>query len=299
MKTFRTMLCGALAVAALASPLAAWDSVGHQVVAEIAWENMSPSARDRAVALLRAAPPDADLANLSTDGRELFLLASTWPDIVRDRDKPERQAAYHRSSWHYTNFFWEPGIPPKDRNDLQPGQENVVKLLEKLEKDVVDSGRGDAQKAVDLAWILHLVGDIHQPLHTSARVTPTEPEGDRGGNLFLLTKEEENLHWYWDSILPKIWYRRGLDDTALARKIARELTRQFPEEQAGLKTGDFAAWAQEGLEKAKTVVYPPGLERGKRPAAEYRWQAYATVKPALARAGYRLAAMLDELLGGS
>ena len=60
----------------------------------------------------------------------------------------------------------------------------------------------DTTKAVALAWLLHLVGDIHQPLHCSSRVTPDEalPRGDAGGNTFRLD-DNRNLHGYWDRIL--------------------------------------------------------------------------------------------------
>ncbi|HSN87821.1 MAG TPA: S1/P1 nuclease [Thermoanaerobaculia bacterium] len=301
MKTTHTILCGALAALSFSAPLEAWDSVGHQVVAHIAWENMNQQARDRAVELLKAAPPDADLASLSADGHVLFLLASTWPDIVRDSSKPERQKAYHRSSWHYTNFFWEPTPEgTRDRDDLKPARENVVERLEELKKRLADPARGDADKAVDLAWVLHLVGDVHQPLHTSARVTPTEPEGDRGGNLFRLAGDD-TLHWYWDSILQKIWYRRGLGDSELAVKIAEDFQGRYPKSGlSGRLNLDFEAWAREGLATAQEKVYPPSLERGKEPSRSYRWEVtYATAKPAMALAGYRLAALLDGVLGAS
>lgn len=300
MKRIRTILCGALTAVFLSTPLAAWDSIGHQVVAEIAWENMTQPARDRAVALLRAAPKDADLASLSSDGHELFLLASTWPDIVRSREKPERQARYHHGSWHYINLHWEqpdPASPPRDREDLQPAKENAVERLGEFDKVLAGSQAGDAEKAVALAWVLHLVGDIHQPLHASNRLTPTELEGDRGGGMFRL--KDDDLHWYWDSILQRIWRQRGLSDTQLAEKIAPLLEEQFPKDGRNLKDGKFEEWAREGFAKAKTVVYPPALERGKEPDRDYRWRVYETAKPAMALAGYRLAAMLNRVLGGS
>lgn len=300
MKRIRTVLCGALAALSLSAPLEAWDALGHQVVAHIAWENMNATAQRRAVELLRAAPRDADLASLSADGHELFLLASTWPDIVRDSSKPERQARYHHSSWHYTNFHWEqlePGSPPRDREDLKPAPVNAVERLGHLERSLADPARSDAEKAVDLAWALHLVGDIHQPLHASNRVTPTEPEGDRGGGLFLLA--DDDLHWYWDSILQKVWRRRGLGTSKLAERIAADFGNQYPKSALSgrLKTGNYEEWAREGFAKAKEVAYPPSLERGKEPSHDYRWQVYGTAKPAMALAGYRLAAMLNGVLG--
>jgi hypothetical protein len=89
-------------------PAAAWNDTGHQVVAIIAWDNLSEKARKKAVATLRQAPGDARLASMfRQDGRplvvrerEFFIRASTWPDAIRD------VAAYDRPAWHYRAFFW-------------------------------------------------------------------------------------------------------------------------------------------------------------------------------------------------
>jgi hypothetical protein len=179
-KTLRIVL--ALGLVLAASPALAWDALGHEVIARIAWEHMKPETRAKAVALLRAAPADADLASLAADDRELFQRAATWPDIVRDEAFPARHAKYHHSNWHYTNYFWEldESGRPRDVDRLRPQDVNIVERLQALERSVADPGRDASERAVDLAWILHLGGDIHQPLHASARVTSTEPEGDRG-----------------------------------------------------------------------------------------------------------------------
>jgi len=197
-------ICGVLAVLAL--PAHAWDATGHEVIARIAWDAMKPETRAKAVALLEAAPPDADLASLlPTDGRplavrerELVELASTWPDIVRDKNVPQRFEKYHHGTWHYINHFWEQGPNgPRDRTDLQPDPENVVERLHHFERSLADASRPAAERAIDLAWVLHLVGDVHQFLHTSARVSPEALQGDQGGNLVKIS-DQETLHWYWD-----------------------------------------------------------------------------------------------------
>ncbi|HEX2643844.1 MAG TPA: S1/P1 nuclease [Thermoanaerobaculia bacterium] len=298
----KRILLAVAAVFFLSSPLPAWDAAGHQVIARIAWDNLTPAARQKAVALLRSAPPDADLANLSADGRELFLKASTWPDIVRDKAFPAREAKYHHGSWHYTNFFWEQPAdgPPRDRPDLKPAAENAVERLGELDAALKDPGRSDAERAVDLAWLLHLAGDIHQPLHASARVTPEEPEGDRGGNLFLLApKDDDNLHWYWDSILVRRHPREGMDEARYVEKWAERIERREPRERfAGrLEPGRYEEWAREGFATTKRMVYPRSLQRGVEPSWFYKRKAFRTARPALALAGYRLADLLNRRLG--
>lgn len=289
-----------LLAACLASPAPAraWDALGHEVIARIAWEHMKPETRAKAVALLRSAPPDADLANLSADGRELFQRAATWPDIVRDEAFPERREKYHHSSWHYTNYFWELDETgrPRDVDRLRPQDVNIVERLQALERSVADPGRDASLRAVDLAWLLHLGGDIHQPLHASARVTATEPEGDRGGNLFKL--DGDDLHWYWDNLLSKDFRRRLFESEAgRVERVARVVQQRHPRSSFAdrLAPGRYEEWARAGFATSKSVVYR-GVERGRTPGREYREAAFAVAEPAVALAGYRLAEILDRVL---
>ena len=125
---------------------------------------------------------------------------------MRSDDFPERKKKYHHSLWHFTNLFWKQqnGVAV-DVTELHPEETNIVERLGFLQTDVVDNSDA-SQRAIDVAWILHLAGDIHQPLHTSARVTELEPKGDQGGNLFKLTPQgtprenERSLHGLWDNI---------------------------------------------------------------------------------------------------
>lgn len=291
----------------------AWNYTGHQVVARIAWEKMEPQTRARVIALLMQAPPDADLASLlPNDGRpliirqrDLFMLASIWPDVVRSEEFPERRQKYHHSNWHYTNFFWrQQNGMAVDVPELQPEPTNVVERLNFLQGDVVSSSVAPSQRGVDVAWIAHLIGDIHQPLHTSARVTQLEPKGDQGGNLFLLTpqntppRDAKRLHGFWDDILnSSIPRRMNETDLAYANRIASTIMQRQPEAKFKdrMKQGDYAAWAQEGLSSAKAKIYPSSLKRFKKPSDGYRQQSYNVAEPAVALAGYRLAATLDRL----
>lgn len=300
---------GIAAVLLLAAlPARAWDDIGHQVIARIAWDNMKPETQEKAVTLLLSAPPDADLASLfPQDGhpipvreRELFQKAATWPDIVRDEAFPERRAKYHHSTWHFTNFFWEQDEngQPRDVTRLQPLPENVAERLTLFEDRLADPARSTEERAVDLAWVLHLVGDVHQPLHASARVTATEPEGDRGGNLFKLDRDND-LHGYWDGILTRTFRRRWFEGKQeRIERIARVIQQHHPKEEFAerLLPGQFEAWAREGFETSKSRIYI-GVDRGREPSRAYRKAAFNAAEPAAALAGYRLAEMLDRLLG--
>ena len=283
-----------------AGPARGWDALGHEAVAHLAWEHLTQEARETAVELLEAAPRDADLAQLKpfwslSRERELFARASTWPDIVRDRDLPERRDKYHRSRWHYINFFFDQEGPEgaaRERTDLSAANENVVERLGKLEKSLGDTGRSAAERGVDLAWVLHLVGDLHQPLHTTARVTEAEPEGDRGGNLFLIG-ERDSLHFFWDSVV-----RRTQPGFRSSRATAGHLETLHPRASLAAELGprDYRAWARDGFEVAQEVVYPATLERGVPPSPAYTRNALEVARRRMALAAYRLADLLNEVL---
>lgn len=304
------LLAAAASAALLPSPALAWDPIGHQVVAHVAWSRMRPETRARAVALLRAAPPDADLASLlpvSTKPlpvreRTLFALASTWPDIVRDEDVAERWARYHHGTWHYIDVFWDrphPAGPARRRLDIPQGRENVVERLQRFASSVGDQGRPAPERAIELAWVLHLVGDLHNPVHTSSRVTAAEPEGDRGANLFALDQENQNLHWFWDSAISRGFRRRSMEsEDVFVTRVAVNIALRHPaSEFAGrLTPAAFERWAREGHDIDTTVVYPANLRRGRRPPAGYRRMVDRIAEERVALAGYRLAAVLDAAL---
>ena len=304
MKT-RWIAAVVLAGQLIAQPAYAWDEIGHEVIARIAWASMSPEARAAAAALLSNAPEDSGLPALnpgsgaeSSRRRTFFVEASTWPDIVRDEAYPQRRRAYHRSNWHYVNYFFE-STPqgPRDRPDVRGDSINVVERLAKLEASVVDLSRPSAERAVDLAWILHLVGDVHQPLHTTARVTSYAPRGDLGGNLFLMNGTV-NLHSYWDGTIRRA-YRRYTNEPehTYVSRIANNIMQQHPRSAfapALLDSPSYEQWARAGFETAKTQVY--STPEGQAPSAAYRAATIATSEQAAALAGYRLARMLNRLL---
>jgi hypothetical protein len=305
-------------------PLRAWNGTGHQVVARIAWEALTPTVRDRVVALLQAAPSDACLAELlPTDARplaarrrEFFLRASTWADTVRPAADDDARACtrFHRSEWHHVNFFWQ-GISgatgtdrPADRRDMRPAAANVVAQLPLLRALAACSAPRCSttltERAIALAWILHLVGDIHQPLHTSARVTDRreERQGDKGGNLFILDHGPPvlRLHGYWDGIVDRA-VPRGANElnAAYIGRLAALFMQRYPRSTAGaeLAPGQYEAWAREGFEATKASVYPVTLKRGEVPGEQYRLSAFAIAQRAIARAGYRLGDLLNAMFG--
>jgi hypothetical protein len=293
----------------------AWDDAGHKISARVAWEKMSPATHEKAIKLLQSAPEDSGIRNLfSGDSRsltvrqaEFFAAVSTWADIIRDRSFAARYAKYHHGPWHYTNTFWrQVNGQPQIVSEFQPENENVVERLFALQKVLADETAKPEDRAVALAWILHLAGDIHQPLHSSARVTELEPKGDQGGNLFEITpkdtprEQRDNLHWYWDSIITRATPRvKDECDSSYIPNLASRFMKKYPLEKMNgqLKAGKFDEWAKESFELTTTAVYPPTLQRYQTPDKNYQRQTNKIAEERLTLAGYRMAELLSAALG--
>lgn len=292
---------------------AAWDDTGHKLTTYIAWEQMSPATREKVIKILLAAPEDSDLSvfyvqdsrSAAARQRELFMIASTWADIVRDKNFKVRNSKYHHGVWHYQDTFW------RDENgkvelvsELESDKENAVERLFAFDKVLRDAAAADADKAIALAWILHLGGDIHQPLHTSARVTKYDPKGDQGGNLFMLSPkgakgdDRVSLHWFWDSIIGRNVPRvNDACDSDYLPPIAQDIMKKYPaaKMQNKLALGKFDEWQKEGFEIASTKLYPESLKFGVAPSEQYKKMAFDISEEQIALAGYRMGTMLNQI----
>ncbi len=294
-------------------PATAWDDTGHKLSTYIAWEQMSPTTREKVIKILLAAPEDSDLSvfylqdsrSAAAKQRELFMIASTWADIVRDKNFKTRFALYHQGDWHYADTFWSNADGKVEiLKDFAEPKGKAVERLFAFDKSLRDAAVSDADKAIALAWILHLGGDIHQPLHTSARVTKDDPKGDQGGNLFSLSPKDAkgsdrvSLHWYWDSIvgrnIPRV---SDACDSEYLPAIAKLMTGKFPagKMQNRLKLGKFDEWQQEGFQIASTKLYPASLKMGEMPSETYKKMAFEIAEEQIALAGYRMGAMLNQI----
>jgi hypothetical protein len=177
---------------------------------------------------------------------------------------------------------------------------------------------------VALCWVLHLVGDVHQPLHCAALYSADYQEGDAGGNLFGLKVDGRArvLHAYWDDLLGEVpgpyddTPRRAAKVYDLAVRAAESLrdpkySRDSLKDQLA-EDRTFPRWAQRSHELARTVAYKDGEEDlagvkipggnvpADAPAASkgYAERARAVASRQAALAGYRLADKLRALLQG-
>ncbi|HWK89248.1 MAG TPA: S1/P1 nuclease [Longimicrobium sp.] len=292
------------------TPAHAWDEVGHKVVARIAWNHMTPAARQHAIRLLQAAPPNSGIAELlPRDGRPLeerqrdwFVNASYWPDQIRSREHPGFR--YAHSDWHYVNFFWEqrPDGTRRDRPDI-PRAGFLIDQEMRIAAALGSPSVPDSAKATDLPWLLHLVGDAHQPMHNSARITARDTAGDRGANEFRLAGlyPFNNLHAYWDALIgfSVPWTSASRTEHDHVGSVARQIAARYPltAMRGRVLPGQFETWSREGMRVAQAVGYPSWLIRDQRAPARYRPHAWAAAQPRVALAGYRLADVLNRALG--
>lgn len=290
----------------------AWDNTGHKVSTYIAWQRLSPEVKEKVTKLLLSAPEDsqlsvyyaADSRSRSAKALELFMIASTWSDIIRDQDYKVRYEKYNKGPWHYADVYWKQVNGKAEILDKKSDGLAFAKLYD-FEKNLRSDLLSDEEKAINLAWFLHVAGDVHNPLHNGSRITNVEPEGDRGGNLFLLspkdaTEDRVNLHSYWDSILRRNIPRQDdACDSEYIPIIAGEITEKFPFEKMKnrLKLGDYKEWNIEGLKLLERRVYPQNLKRNELPSKEYHKMAFETGQEQIALAGYRLAETLNQIFG--
>jgi hypothetical protein len=302
-----------LGVVVFSSQSLAWNGTGHQIVARIAWDNMTETARQNVVKLLMQAPANACLRDLfPTTGdvqqrpREFFVRVATWPDVVRPRDSQDTRPCiqFHQRDWHFVDHFWKgvsgsPNTPPTDLpKPIAPV--NAVERLLFLRAASINPALPAQNRAMSVSWLMHLVGDIHQPLHTSGRVTqfPNEQDGDGGGNDFKLAPDL-SLHSYWDGIVDRAHPKQAQESFPLyIERVAKEF------ELANSKTSftqplpnQFDKWALESLENAKSSAYPQELLRNQMPDANYQGTAFRIAQVEITEAGYRLADLLNCLFG--
>ncbi len=296
----------------------AWNSTGHEVVAQIAYDQLSTQARTAVFAVLRNHPRlnedllhDPDRAQ-DTD-LAMFLRAATWPDMVRYPTNPLTHTENH-PKWHYMDFPFEldgvHGPTPDLQWDGHSDPANLPQAMEKMLAELKDPTTPKDRKAIDLCWVEHLVGDIHQPLHATSLFSKEFPQGDQGGNQ-VFVKDAKNvsmpLHTYWDGVAGM-----ALDYNSI-RKIADRIEAEHPTAQLKDQVSDPSVidWAKESFELAKRVVYVNGTlphltktEAISDPnsvpvlSPEYQQQAIATAHERMALAGGRLAVLLEQISKG-
>ncbi len=290
-----------------AQTLSAWNDFGHMVVAAIAYQRLTPTTRSRADALLKMNPdydkwiagvPEAERAETA------FLIAATWPDAIKsmkdyfnDGNQPTgkdaaRNIGYadklqHRY-WHYIDLPFS----PDGTKVVEPAAPNAATQIAAFRKTIASPDASDELKSYDLVWLLHLVGDVHQPLHCTSRFTKDQPDGDAGGNLVALCAApcRGNLHAFWDNVLGTSENPRDAEKTAAGLE---------PADSKRAAVAIESEWVEEGLKAAQNSVYVPPVGIAAGPfqlSGEYKLAAQKLAAERVVLAGARLGNLLNQAL---
>jgi S1/P1 Nuclease len=297
------MVLGVCLLFSFPSPASAWNSTGHMVSGAIAYSELKkndPQAEATVIAILKENPEfdrmwQSQLAKVDESDREqlLFMLAARWSDDIR------RNNRYHRSKWHYINLPYSPDSIPF----LDPDSENILAAFQE-NLNILQSNASGSEKAIALCWVFHLVGDVHQPLHTTSLFTKKFPDGDRGGTRFYIRVREDratiSLHRFWDDLIGSSRRFQFVRNRATELRLNKDYDRDALPELSETK---FDNWAKpESFELAKTIAYRNGTLNGSTDErngvvlpSDYLSLAQTVAQKRIVLAGYRLADLLAQI----
>lgn len=247
----------------------AWGPTGHRVVGEVAQRFMEGDPMIKALQLL--------------DG-QYFARVSTWPDEIRS--EPAKYS--YTFNWHFTEW-------PDEMTTYTPGPEggSLLQSIRDQVKVLKDEAAPKESRAFALKFIIHLVGDLHQPLHVGNG-------RDMGGNAckVIFQGKQTNLHHVWDEDMIGF---TNLSYTELAKFITQGVS---PDVVSSWKSGDLEDWALESKTIRQTIYPGDGKSYCGNPAPtdlpklsfDYSYKFMPVVERRLYQAGVRLAKILNEAL---
>tara|TARA_B100000508_G_scaffold60116_1_gene46736 strand:+ start:16903 stop:17664 length:762 start_codon:yes stop_codon:yes gene_type:complete len=236
----------------------AWGMIGHRVVGQVAEEHLSETAQKKVNEIL---------------GTMTLAEVSNWMDDIKSDSKYDSLRP-----WHYTT------IPDgKTYKDITPSEDGDVVQGIKMMVEGLKSGELSPKLEREYLMILvHLVGDVHQPLHVGNGE-------DRGGN-------DVKVEWFWDSSnLHRVWDSGIIDSKQYSyTELTNLVNHPTEDEVTEWQSSTVEDWANECLE-FRDGIYD--LPANKKINYEYRHKHWRTVKSQLAKGGVRLAGLLNEIYG--
>ncbi len=279
-------------------PSWAWNSAGHRLIALIAWDHLEPRARSEAARLLHKHPDFERWSKRVTEAdvdRGAFIEASTWADEIRkdrrfynaESDAPTPTLSgfpdmdQHRN-WHFVNLKLD-GSPFDSPISGLLGKQLVV-----LTNTLSSSKASSIDRSYALPWLIHLVGDAHQPLHTSIQSKVGGGKETTISNPFNPRKTKSTLHAFWDDLPGPPWLRgERLEATA------RALIAAYP---PPARSNSSDKWLVESWHIAREQGYPTWQDEGKTISSQFFETSRAIADRRITEAGYRLADLLNRRL---
>ena len=270
-----------------------WGAGGHMMVASIAFNRLNANAKAQVKKLLAIPINPCDVTKNSPD----FVNAAHWADDVRPNLGFE-----FAPDLHFADFAFVADHTPEPK-DLPNPEKNIIKALEHY-VEVLKTSIDTNEQAEALRFVIHFVGDIHQPLHCATKVDSAHPEGDQGGNLLhiMVDGKDTKLHSYWDGGLGT-FPKTGAPPTFIPPKLnlippaVATALQGHPDTDPDLKLNDpfdFTGWAKESRELAEKAAYKD-IAPGQTPTPQYISRGLEVVHKRVSFGGYRLAALLNAI----
>jgi hypothetical protein len=301
---FKSSLATAIAATIAFCPAAglAWDSTGHHLVAEIAYHHLSDHARSRVDQLAKLNAELEKPCGSNPSSCDVVDQAG-WMDTLPGRGN------YLYKTWHYTDepLSLDGTAIPADIS--YPATNNAAWAIGNLQQILTNEHSLENEKALYLNFLVHIVADIHQPLHGTSAYSRNHPDGDRGGNSYKIHTTPylaKNLHSLWDKGAG--FFAKGYSHYPLLRsdvkQLAARIEADYPESSLSplnlshKKRGDSHwssrayEWAMQSRRIAKEVAYT--TPENATVSTAYLANAQQTAEKQIAQAGYDLAEILND-----
>lgn len=259
-------LCGVVLLSLLLSGKAqAWGPIGHRVVAEIASNHLSAKAKKSIGGLI---------------GRETLAMIANWPDFIKS-DTTHRYD--HTSKWHYVDFAGNISRSEFESELKNMKGENLYTQIQVASKQLKDPSLSKEKKIEALKWLVHLIGDLHQPLH----VGRDEDQGGNKVNIFWFDRPS-NLHRLWDEHLIEFQQYSYTEYTKILDIAA-------PAQVKSIQGGSLLDWLYES-HVLSDKIYARTKDQEKL-SYRYNFLFVNDLNNQLLKGGLRLASVLNSIYG--
>jgi len=248
----------ALLFSFVASNVFAWGKIGHRVVGEVASFYLTKKAKKNISDVLDC---------------ESLAVVSNWMDDIKSDDNYD-----HTHSWHWVTI---PDNKEYENTEKNP-EGDIIMTIERLITELKAGGLEEQKEKEHVMMLVHLIGDIHQPLHVGTGE-------DKGGN-------DVKVKWFWEnSNLHRVWDSEMIDGKQYSYTELAEAVNVISEDKVtAYKSDTIDEWYMEAM-ALRPQVYR--FDEDKKLGYEYSYHNWNTVKQQLLKSGIRLASVLNEIYG--
>jgi len=313
MKTARHLMVVLALVAAVSTPAYCWDKYGHMLIAEVAYESMTPAARTQVDSILSTLAADPHVSGLEDKYRPYnAVTVAAWMDDMRmSRTDTAAGHTAEFNTWHYIDLpdGAVTAAEVKAQFDKTDAPNAYEVLVDKCMKAINDPSMAAADRVRYIGMFFHLAGDIHQPLHAIGRLKGGNdykidplPAYDPGPDAWHIS----NLHAFWDNayrydgidgqvkvVCPYLDMPRTIEPGKGDAKVIVDtiILPYLPTDKAKLAEKNPAVWAVESHDVATSFAFPK--DNGAALSADYVHRAHVIACARMALAGWRMAQVLN------